>query len=469
LKESPLLDNFLGLQQTTKRDEPRLESQPFSKPSLTDTTTEPIGMREFEGLTDFFIQTASSISKKSKVWLEGWQELCKGSIHLCKVPIFMRTIIPYSHMCAANMDIAKQMISYSLDFLAQQGAGAFIQTSSGNDFVLAVLLSINSFLKEIELSEGNELLEVVNKMYFMSVMMLIVADQRLMLSNIELLITILDVMYNCNCFEGYHSIGEHFNAKFRSMEALTQFEQLVGVSFKEHFSFAIVVLIMRALVDEKTRVPALALVKQFLIISNKLEFATINSIGFITALIPFERQYNSPLYCDYLFQAVHFVHPKGEISFLFHKTLFTIVSELTAESEKLAIYKTIQRGLETLKTQFVDVFKDYHSLTHVVKVYTSADDNVVEAALSLFKTMSNGMSSSAMNTKEPFEECNFKGFRSYTKFDKVSSEVTLKATKILVDYILKNFSTGIVLKVQPKKQPTSPVKTQSTEPSTPRK
>jgi hypothetical protein len=124
---------------------------------------------------------------------------------------------------------------------------------------------------------------------------------------------------------------------------------------------------------------------------------------------------------------------------------------LTAESEKLSIYKTIQRGLEMLRSHFVEIFKDYNSLTHIVKVYTSADDNVVEAALSLFKTMSNGMNSSTMVMKEPFEECGFKGFRNYTKFDKVSSETKLKATKIVVDYILKNFSTGIVLKATPKR------------------
>jgi len=376
--------------------------------------------------------------------------LCKSTINLCKVPLFMRATIPYSHMCAASMDIAKMMIPYMLDFLAQQGAAPL--QSQHSDFVLCVLLSINVFLKEIDLTDHqeSELLEVVNRMYMMTIMMLIIADQRLMMVAIDLLITILDVLYSCGCFDAYHSIGEHFNAKFRSSEALTTFEQLIGVSFQEHFSFALAVLIQRALVDDRTRGAAVALVKQFLIISNKLEFATVHSLGFITALIPFERQYNSQLYCDYLFQKSHFEHPKGELAFLFQKYLFTIVSELPAENEKLNIYKTIQRGLEQLRTQFADLFKDYHSLTHVVKVYQSADDNVVEAALSLFKTMSNSMTTSSLSMKEPFEECNFKGFRSYSKFDKVNSETKVKAINILVAYILKNFSTGSILKAKKK-------------------
>jgi hypothetical protein len=294
LKERPLLENFLGA--PTK--EGRLETSPFSIPTLTDTSkTEPIGMREFEQFTDFFIQTVGSIGKKQQVWMEQWKDLSKGTIGLCKVPLFMRAIVPYSHMCASNMDVAKMMIPYMLDFLAQQQS-----QQTNNDFVLCVLLSINAFLKEIDLTENNELLEVVNRMYVMSIMMLIIADQRLMLAIIDLLITILDVLYHCRCFTSYHSIGEHFNAKFRSVDALHQFEALLGISFAEHFSFAFAILIQRALVDDQTRGAAIALVKQFLIISNKLEFPTVHSLGFITALIPFERQYNSPLYCDYLFQ-----------------------------------------------------------------------------------------------------------------------------------------------------------------------
>jgi hypothetical protein len=76
-----------------------------------------------------------------------------------------------------------------------------------------------------------------------------------------------------------------------------QLEQAAGVSFKEHFSFAISVLLMKGLGGEGIiRETTLALIKQLLFISNSINAETGQSLGFITALLPFDKQLQTQRY-----------------------------------------------------------------------------------------------------------------------------------------------------------------------------
>ncbi|KAL0477265.1 Ras GTPase activating protein [Acrasis kona] len=421
---------------------------PFVTVNSNSVPIAAIEVCDYESLCVFLIQTVSIVKNKSDAWINEWMQLCKKVMdnNSAKVTLFCNSLIPYGHMssCHEAAACAVDIIPFIMDFMSHH--------LNDENVFMSCMLSVTVLIKDKDPSQlSPSLLQMMDKLYLISILTLQIVNHKEMHVAIDLIIVLLDNMYQCRAFDPYRSLAHHFHSKYSSVQdagddVVQQFEAAVGLSFTQHFSFVIAILVQRALVMTETRSSAIALVKQFLVISNKMEYSTSDSLGFITALIPFERQYNTTLYCEYLFQKAHFEHERGELAFLFQKYLFHIVSDLVTNVEKLNVYKTIQRGLELLRSHFNEVFKDYHSLTHVVKVYTSADESVVEAALSLFKTMSNGMGSSSksLNMVEPFEDCKMKGFRQYNRFDKVDKDVQVKTkvSRIIVDYIGKHFVTS---------------------------
>jgi hypothetical protein len=126
-----------------------------------------------------------------------------------------------------------------------------------------------------------------------------------------------------------------------------------------------------------------------------------------------------------------FEHENGVRVFLFQKYLFTLVQEIKEgnssshnEQAMLCIYRTLNRGFDSkIRSLFNDVFRDHHSMSHVVRSYTSSEnDKIIEACMNLFKSMSNDIRGTALVMKEPFQECGFPSFKKHRNFKVVQGE-----------------------------------------------
>jgi hypothetical protein len=341
------------------------------------------------------------------------------------------------------------------------------------DLLLSILLSLVKLSKKLNPRTDSQHLQLVEQLLFTGIVLLAITDVRIYNAVLRLLSNLFAMLYECGAFDhGYTSLSHYMNDRIRSnvllSEQLNQFETIIGISFKEHFSFAFSTLLLKALVVESTRDQAVSLLKQLHMMQNKLQMHTRESLGYFCGLIPFDRQYSTASFLEAMFQHDVFYHEQGSIVFLYQKYLFTLVNEIkdsnqsnANEQAMLCIYRTLNSGFTDSKIRplFSDVFKDHHSMSHVVRSYTSSEnEKVIEACMTLFKSMSADIRGTALSMKEPFEQVGFAGFKKHRNFQVVNvTEVQKLVTPCqqLLAQILSNVADAIQSQTIPEQSPSA--------------
>lgn len=428
-----------------------IQTDPFGviKEEPNISVAEPITSSHIERVVIFMVEVIAAYTS-STAWLGEWANICKTSIVSGNLVLFPRTLTAFA--IVASPDQSANMIPSILGFLGKLPANSL----EASDAAVSIMLSLVHLFNKLDVNDPNTA-TLAFQQFLLGILMIPNAKEELVNAIVGVMLCVLNILYESQELAKYQSLGHFFNTCARDSkyeDVLSKFEGIVGVSFKDHFSFALSVLLMKAVVSVKTRERTISFLKQLLIVSNKLQFFTAHSLGFICALIPFEKQYHSTLYCEHLFQKEIFEHPKQETVFLYQKYLFSLVSEVQSDSEKIAIYTTLMRGFDALPDTFADVFKDHHSMSHVVKAYAhGANDSLIECALNLFKSMSrNKKKQGPLSTKEPFEDCGFKGFREHIQFKKTKPELHDMLAKFLKQHFQSEV-IGVNKKEQAKPQP----------------
>jgi hypothetical protein len=198
---------------------------------------------------------------------------------------------------------------------------------------------------------------------------------------------------------------------------------------------------MKGFTEPKPREITIKFIRLLLLLSNKMQCHTSLSLGFITALLPFEQIYQRQSFFDALFQKEIFESKDGDRVFLFQKYLFTIVKELKQPEEILAVYTALTQAFKTIPDVFVSVFKDHSSLTHAVKVYTQKSDDtteeIIDKGLALFKSMT--QQHYTLSTKEYFAEFGFEGFKKHSNFGIKDNKDFIVQSALAVKFIKGKF------------------------------
>lgn len=385
--------------------------------------------------TSDFVKSGSDTV--NNVWLKIFTNLCKDTMKTANILLFPKSLIAYS--IVSTMEQSYDMIPFVLNFIGKRG----VDTLAEDDLMLSVVLSINQFCTNLVVEKDR--IETIRKLVLFGFLLLTVGNTKIYSAVTKMLSTVFGILFEAgDIHDGFTSLGDYFQAVFSSefskyRNFTKDFEETVGISFGEHFSFAFAILMMKGLsVEDSTiRRASISLLKQVLSISSKLKYEPQKQLGFITALIPFDKQYNSVLYSEQLFTDKMFTK---ETVFLFQKYLFTIASNVDIDS-CASIYKTLARGFEIIPDTFADVFQDHHSMSQVIKVYTSSqDDSIIEHSLNLFKIMSNNAKSKKLQVKEPFAEYGFKGFKDQCTFSGVKDEMKKKCQKKTISFLVDNFN-----------------------------
>ena len=380
----------------------------------------------------------SSSDNIKNVWLKIYTNLCKDTMKTANILLFPKSLIAYS--IVSLQEQSYDMIPFVLNFIGKRG----IDTLADNELMLSVVLSITQFCNNMVMEK--EKTETIQKLVLFGFLLLSVGNTKIYYAVIRMLGTAFNVLYESqDIHDGYTSLGDYFQTVYKSDFSkyalfIKEFEETIGISFGEHFSFALSVLLMKGLaVDDSTiRKATISFVKQLIHMCNKLKFEPQKQLGFVTALIPFDKQFNSVLYSEQLFVESMFTK---ETVFLFQKYLFTISASGIDLDSCASVYKTLARGFEALPDTFSDVFQDHTSMSQVIKVYTSSqDDSIIEHSLNLFKIMSNNAKSKKLQVKEPFAEYGFKGFRDQITFQNTKDDLKKKCQKTIITFLLENFN-----------------------------
>ncbi|EFC38849.1 rasGTPase-activating protein [Naegleria gruberi] len=372
------------------------------------------------------------------VWLKIFTNLCKDTMKTANLLLFPKSLISFSIISTSEQSY--DMIPFVLNFIGKRG----VETLSENELMLSVLLSINQFC--INMVVEKDRIETLRKIIIFGFFLLTIANTKIYSAVTKLLSTVFAILFEArDIHDGFLSIGDYFNQVFRSdyskyLSITKEFEETVGLSFGQHFSFTVSLLLMKGLaIDDSTiRKATISLLKQILSISYKLKFEPQNQLGFIAALIPFDKQYNSVLYSEQLYSESMFTK---ETVFLFQKYLFSITASNIDLDSCASVYRSLARGFEAIPDTFADVFQDHHSMSQVIKVYTSSqDDTIIEHSLNLFKIMSNNAKSKKLQVKEPFADYGFKGFRDQTTFQTTKDDLKKKCQKTLITFLTENFN-----------------------------
>ncbi|KAL9647335.1 hypothetical protein ABK040_011701 [Willaertia magna] len=457
---------------------------------LPTTKFEELNMYKYEGLvrfmkemidcfevvpyegTDFVLETESVIETDQneqvsikQYWLREYTDLCKETMKAANIIFFPRSLVAYSIVASAEQSY--DMIPFVLNFLGKRG----VDTLNDDELMLSIILSICQFCDSIVLLT-KEKIGTIRKLTLFGLFFLTVANSRTFSAVVKLLSKTFNMLFEAQDINNdYLSIGDYFNNCYKlenkHSEFVKSYESATGLIFGEHFSFTLSLLLMKGLTasDTSTRRTTVAFIKQLVQIGSKLKYLQQSQLGFYTALIPFDKQYNSVLFSDQLFTREMFEHDKGERVFLFQKFLFLLVTEIKDYTCEAAVYKTLARGFEAISDVFEPVFQDHFSMTQVIRTYSSSqDDYIIEQSLNLFKIMSNHSKSRKLNIKEPFADCGFEGFKGHLTFNTVKAEVKKKSTQLVANYLVENFNekeytTLDSVIVSKKKQPKLQAKT----------
>jgi len=344
-------------------------------------------------------------------------KICK--INLDDSILFPRILNVFSTVAVEVESFA--MVSYTVRILEKKGSTG-IQNS---DLCSSILLSMIQFLDKI-LTHDTKLLD---NLFMWALMIIPVANIQTYNACMDLLNTLVYIMTKLNLFDGYESIGDYFNKAFEGQAEFQEFEKIIGITFNKHYSFALSVVLMKGLVEVKTREQTLKLLRQLLKTQNKIGAHSRHSLGFITPLLPFEQRYQKSVYLEQFYQKEIFDHP--ERVFLFQKFLFTLGKELTIPEEIISVYTPLTEGFNLIPSTFEDVFKDHHAMTQTIRVYTHGQtEQVSDVGLLLFKSMT--QVNYTLSTKEPFKEYGFDGFKKHINFtNPCKTECTASAIKFM--------------------------------------
>jgi len=481
---------------------PNIEPAPFAKLTTENKklSFDTCNMLKVESLVRFLIDTMSNWTDHwNGLWMVEWQKMCKSILenesilnskdtkyHL----FYARSLVTYSlltcekpgsngekEIIPANDDstayaeeeehedhlskLGHNIITLTLKFLSQQSLSELMPSTNNSsadskfkykqqqDLLLSIVLTLGRFVQKLKPSTDAQQLQLTESLFLTGLVLLAIVDARIYNAVLRTMGFIVSSLHDCGVLDKYENLSEYMNDRLRGTAnplcsgVLEEFEQVTGISFKEHFSFAMSILLMKALVGESTRDDAAALLKQFHMLQNKLHWHPRESLGYFCGLIAFDRQYSTNSFCDFMYQREVFEHPNGIRVFLFQKYLFTLVTEINTasannEQAMLCIYKTLNKGFDSkIRALFTDVFKDHHSMSHVVRTYTSSEnDKIIEACMNLFKSMSNEIRGTALSMKEPFQECGFGGFKKHRTFKVVNSGEELKSVVIPTQNLL---------------------------------
>lgn len=298
-------------------------------------------------------------------------------------------------------------------------------------------LEYNNVKKDVNVRTCFELL-------VFAILMLPLADSQanccVFQASATLLTSIFTVLHNCDIFNDYKSIGHFFASmceKFNLTDVIDNFEQVNGVSFKEHFSFALAFLMMKGLTNSTTRENTTALFKKLIAISVKQRFLTEYSLGFIASLVPFEHVYTSSHYMQQLFRKEVFKNPRNETAFLFQRFLFIILEDETVpENSKIAVYAALLFAFEKMH----DVYSKLPiTMNQVLKVFTqNSSDSIVKCALTLinYMTATNyNMDINSLGAKEIDFVPGFFGVKEQASFAKAKQDKQF--VSIAVKFLVK--------------------------------
>jgi hypothetical protein len=347
----------------------------------------------------------------------------------------------------------KQAINKSqetLELLASFG----IKGLQNQDLTISAILSIHHYITTLGTKTPVVLL---NKLFLLGIMLISISDFQIYGSVLSLLLTTAKILGKHNVFDEYLSLGDYFidvNEKDGNIDNIKQLEISLGINFREHFSFAITTICMKGLTTEATRQVTMKFIKQLLFISNKIESHTSHSLGYITALLPFEESYQRTSYLEQLFQNDIFYHEKGERIFLYQKYLFSLVSELMMESEQITVYNILTNGFNINSNLFLEVFRDSESVTQAIRVYTEGNtEQLVDAGLALFKAMTSKRYKLS-KSEGFFSKIGFSGFRKHSSFKVFTQDkkMILTCTDLIIKFLKNGGFNETLLEVENEKK-----------------
>lgn len=437
LQERQFITLFMGTTQVKEADA-------YERLKTNDNVTfEPLDMYKLETFAQYLEEVLRSFELYDATWRENWITILKRTIvERGDVMLFPRSFIIFSTI--ANPMQSRNMIEYALNYLGTQAEAGL----ANSDLVIAIMQGTVQLTGKLNMMTSDNVL-LSQKLFLLGISMLPFSSEDCFLAIINMLQVIIGLIADNSNMIQFDSIGDMFNQTVREDDAtfgtmLADLEKVLNISFAHHFSFAIALLTMKGLTSSKTKESTISLLRQMLVVSNKMQFPISHSLGYISGLIAFDRQYHSALYCEHLFQKDIFAHPNGETAYLFQKFMFALVAELTVDSEKVALYRTLMRGFEAMPSMFTSAFKDHHSMSHVVRTYTGSTSNkVIESTLALFKSMSN--SGQALSTKEHFEECGFGGFKQHINFKSCPDKVRQSTQALVIQFLTSQFQDNKIL------------------------
>jgi len=394
-------------------------------------------MQDVQRISEFFSQLLACFPEKIEKWNSVLSKSCK--VNLDDTILFSKILNIFSTV-ASEIE-SYSMISFTVRVLEKKGPNG-IQNS---DLCSSILLSMVQFLEKITQHDTG----LLDSLFLTGLMLIPVSDIQCYNAIMHLLNQLIRIMTQINLFDGYEHIGEYFINSYKTEDLLKQFEQHIGVTFEKNFSFALSTLIMKGIIEPKTRDQTLKFLRQLLKTSNKIGSHSKHSLGFITPLLSFEQRYQKQVYLEQFYKKEIFDTP--ERIFLFQKYLFTLAKELTVLEEIISVYTPLTEGFNLIPLVFTDVFKDHASLTQVVKVYTAptSSEALIDCGLSLFKSMTQGHYQ--LSTKEPFTEYGFSGFKKHINFQNPLKD---QCTIVSIKYMKKNFDNqqGLEILEEEKKQ-----------------
>eukprot|EP01080_Neovahlkampfia_damariscottae_P001672 gene1672-441_t len=409
-----------------------VEPNPF-KTQKFDLNFETITMQDIEVIVKFFISCMDCFPSLANDCYENWSYNCKKFLLHPTSFLFPKVLTMFTAIGPPNECIS--ILPYSIRCLEKQGAKVFHNTELCSGVMLAIY--------QISYRLGKLPIETLNSLFLVGIMFIPIADSSFYISIVSMLYSIMKIMIKYSVFEDYEDIGGYFNGVIREQnkELIDTFEKNIGLSFEKNFSFALSCLLMKGFSEPKPREITIKFIRLLLLLSNKMQCHTSLSLGFITALLPFEQIYQRQTFFEALFQKEIFESVDGDRVFFFQKYLFTIVKELKNNDEILAVYRALTEAFKSIPEVFVPVFKDHSSLTHAVKVYTQKEENtteeIIDQGLALFKSMT--QQHYTLSTKEYFTEFGFEGFKKHSNFGPQENKDVIKQVALSLKFIKQSF------------------------------
>jgi hypothetical protein len=412
---------------------------PFISPANKGTSkTEPVPvtMSDIETLTGFLVEVMRTCTLVYPGIQRDWEyklsNLYKPGSAVFNFWTLPRLLTSYGVLIKSGEE-SQEALPFILDCLFDSFRN---YTAGKNDFPVSTLLCLSQFCNKLSADDA-----LLSKMLLIPIFLLPNADIALFPVVVKLLDCIITSISSSQLFKECRSIEDYFNRYCRNERTehiFQKFERAINISFRTHFSYAISCLVIKGLTNTQTRERTVQILLTLVSISSRVTSNMYEILGFATGLLPYNADQLAGIVGDLnqIYSEDTFSHRFSPLMFV--RYLLAIVQNVELDSEKIAIYNTLQESFERLPEIFEPVYPEV--LPRVTQVYTVAANqninNIAEATLSLLnRIMICPDAHEITTTEDPLNTISFGGINRLGSFKTLNEQVTTECHGIMIEYV----------------------------------